>query len=154
MPFCPSCGTQVTSGNFCPSCGAAVGGAAAPAGATATSAAGLTDNVAGALCYIPGFIAPILFLILEPYSRNRNIRFHAFQSIFANVAIIALAIVLPIVGAFLVFVPVLGHLLIGAISMTVWLGFMVLWIVLLIKTYQGQKMVLPIIGPLAEKQAG
>jgi uncharacterized membrane protein len=35
----------------------------------------------------------------------------------------------------------------------IWLGFFVLWLVLIIKAYQDQKLVLPIIGPLAEKQA-
>jgi uncharacterized membrane protein len=33
------------------------------------------------------------------------------------------------------------------------LGLFVLWLVLLIKAYQNQKFVLPIIGPLAEQQA-
>src|SRR5438552_9990723 len=98
MAFCPSCGNQV-DGRFCAKCGTAVdaqaaGGAAssaAPAGVPATTqAAGLTDNVASALCYALGFITGILFLVLEPYSRNRKIRFHAFQSIFLNVACIVI----------------------------------------------------------------
>jgi len=48
---------------------------------------------------------------------------------------------------------VLGALLVGTVSLLVSLGGMVLWIILLIKTFGGTKMVLPIIGPLAEKQA-
>ena len=36
----------------------------------------------------------------------------------------------------------------------VWLGFFILWLILIIKAYQDQKLVLPVIGPLAEKQAG
>jgi uncharacterized membrane protein len=39
------------------------------------------------------------------------------------------------------------------ISPLIWLAFFVLWIIMIIKAYQGQKLVLPIIGPLAEKQA-
>ena len=35
----------------------------------------------------------------------------------------------------------------------IWLAFFVLWLIVIIKTYQDQKLVLPIIGPLAEKQA-
>jgi uncharacterized membrane protein len=35
----------------------------------------------------------------------------------------------------------------------VWLGFVILWILLMVKAYQGQKFMLPIIGPLADKQA-
>ena len=40
------------------------------------------------------------------------------------------------------------------ISPLIWIGLFVLWMVLIIKAYQDQKLVLPIIGPLAEKQAG
>src|SRR2546422_1555811 len=29
-------------------------------------------------------VTGILFLLLEPYKRNRRVRFHAFQSIFVN----------------------------------------------------------------------
>ena len=45
----------------------------------------MTDNMAGALCYLFGFITGILFLVLAPYNQNRDIRFHAFQSIFLNI---------------------------------------------------------------------
>ncbi len=55
-----------------------------PTAAVATSS-GLQENVAAALCYALGFITGILFLVLEPYNKNRNIRFHAFQSIFLSV---------------------------------------------------------------------
>src|SRR5579864_4887273 len=86
MPFCANCGASV-EGRFCAKCGTPLAGEAPPAGATPlgpgpAAAAGLTDNVAGALCYVLTFITGILFLLLEPYNRNRAIRFHAFQSIF------------------------------------------------------------------------
>ena len=46
----------------------------------------MTDNVASALCYLLGLITGIIFLVLTPYNRNPVVRFHAFQSIFLNVA--------------------------------------------------------------------
>jgi len=162
MAFCPNCGSQV-DGRFCAKCGTAVnveggtGAAAAPAPAPQAAApqaaaqpgvapAGLTDNVASTLCYSLGLITGILFLVLAPYNQNPKIRFHAFQSIFLHVAAIAVWV------AFLFVSAVSGGLLIF-VSPLVWLGFFVLWIVMLIKTYQDQKLVLPVIGPLAEKQA-
>ena len=98
MPFCASCGSPV-EGRFCAKCGAAMG--AAPAGGgpaptynppppVAATAGGLTDNIAGALCYLVGFVTGILFLVMEPYSKKPFVRFHAFQSIFFCVAWIAL----------------------------------------------------------------
>jgi len=106
----------------------------------------LTDNVACALCYALGLITGILFLVLAPYNQNRKIRFHAFQSIFLHAAFIVVWIALLFLAA------ISGGLLIF-VSPLIWLGFFVLWLVMIIKAYQDQKLVLPIIGPLAEKQA-
>ena len=114
----------------------------------ATAASGLTDNVAGMLAYVT-IIPAIIFLVMEPYNKNRFIRFHSFQCIFFCVALIALQIALSV----LTFVPFMGlitiplHLLIG-------LGSLALWIVLLLKANQGQMYKLPVIGDMAEKQAG
>jgi len=55
----------------------------------------MTDNVAGALAYVT-FIPAIVFLVLEPYSKNRFIRFHSFQCLFFCGALFALGIVLSI----------------------------------------------------------
>src|SRR5258708_1647644 len=155
MPFCPSCGSAV-EGRFCAKCGAAmnVAGDAGTAQATpmaqappvAAAGAGLTDNVAGALCYALGLIKGILFLVLAPYNQNRKIKFHAFQSIFLHVSVIIVWM------GFWILAMVTGGLLIF-VSPLIWLAFFVLWIIVIIKAYQDQKLVLPIIGPLAEKQA-
>jgi len=62
--------------------------------------------------------------------------------------------VLMIIGSVLgAVVPVLGAALIGLLSLVLWLGSVVLWLVLIIKTYGGSKLVLPVVGPFAEKQA-
>ncbi|MGB9071694.1 MAG: DUF4870 domain-containing protein [Terriglobales bacterium] len=148
MAFCPSCGAQIPAGaTACPAC--AGKSAAPPAGASAAApAAGLTDNVAGMLAYIT-IIPAIVFLVLEPYNKRRFIRFHSFQCIFLTVAYIALAIVLSI----FTMIPVLGLIMIP-VHFLIWIGALVLWIILLLKAYQGQMFKLPVIGDMAEKQAG
>ena len=157
MAFCPKCGAQV-SGSFCGACGSPMGGEAPQAAGPVSNppaAAGMQDNVAGALCYLLGLITGVLFLVLEPYNRNREIRFHAFQSIFLNIAMIVVAIGFSILGtAMSIMIPILGHLMLAGVSMIVWLGAIVLWLVLMFKTYSGSKIVLPVIGPMAQKQAG
>jgi uncharacterized membrane protein len=147
MPFCPNCGAPA-EGSFCQACGRSL----QPAGVSASS--GLPDNAAGALCYLFGFITGIVFLLLEPYNRNRLIRFHAFQSIFLSLAWFVLWIGWTILATVLGVLPVIGAVMTGLFGIVLWLGFVVLWIVLLVKTYSGSKLVLPVIGPLAEKQAG
>jgi uncharacterized membrane protein len=148
MAFCPSCGAQIPAGaTACPAC--AGGSATPPAGASvAAPAAGLTDNVAGMLAYIT-IIPAIVFLVLEPYNQRRFIRFHSFQCIFLTVAFIALGIVLSI----FTMIPFLGLIMIP-VHFLVWIGGLVLWIILLMKAYQGQMFKLPVIGDMAEKQAG
>jgi uncharacterized membrane protein len=115
----------------------------------------MSDNLAGLLCYLVGIITGILFLVLEPYNKSKFVRFHAFQSIFFFVAWIAVWIVLAILSTILHII--LGFWtaasLISLVHLVVWLGFFVLWIFLMIKAYQGQKFLLPIIGPIADKQA-
>lgn len=100
------------------------------------------------LCYLLTILTGILFLVLEPYNRDRTIRFHAFQSIFFFVAVMACYIVLSVIG----FLPVIG-LLVLPLYLVLWIGSLAVWIVLMVKAYNGQRWVLPIIGPLAEKQA-
>ncbi len=159
MAFCSNCGAEV-DGKFCPKCGTPVGAPAAnaapeqaqpaaeqppPAAQPQPAAAGgMEDNVAGTLCYVLGFITGIIFLILEPYNKNKLIRFHAFQSIFFSVGLFVLSIAVSII---------LPWTMSLVLSPLISLGGFVLWIFLLIKTYQNQKIVLPVIGPMAEKQA-
>jgi len=115
----------------------------------APTAPGLTENVACALCYALGLITAILFLVLAPYNQNRNIRFHAFQSLFFSIAAIALYFVF----GFIAVMTGGWTLMLLPIFWIIRLGLFVVWLVVIIKAYQNQKFVLPIIGPLAEQQA-
>jgi len=166
MAFCASCGAQV-EGRFCAKCGATAqaapvagpppGTGAPPPGSYApppAAAAGMTDNVASLLCYLVGFITGILFLVMEPYNKNRAIRFHAFQSIFLNVAWVAVYIVLGILTTALLTVSLSMFAVIGLLHLVINLAFLALWIYMMVSAYQGKQVELPVIGPLARKQAG
>jgi uncharacterized membrane protein len=171
MAFCASCGTQMAdNAAFCPGCGRPTNQGSNTMGSTAppppepitpvppasqpvSAAAPLADNIAGMLAYIT-FIPAVIFLLIEPYNRNRFVRFHSFQSLFFHVGIVILDIALIIASSILHIVPVIGTL----VSIVLWplisLGIFLLWILLLVKAYQGQMFKLPIIGDMAERQAG
>ncbi|MEQ1884557.1 MAG: hypothetical protein ABL967_05800 [Bryobacteraceae bacterium] len=116
-------------------------------------APGMTDNVAAALCYVLGLVTGILFLVLAPYNQNKNIRFHAFQSIFLHVGSIAVFIALMVCTGILRLIPFLGVLISAILYPIVAFGFFILWLVLMYKAYNNERWVLPVIGDLAEKQA-
>ena len=96
----------------------------------------LDENVAGLLCYILGWVSGLVFFLIE--KKNKFVRFHALQSIIVFG-------ILTIVSLVLGWIPVLGWI--------IWVLTIVLWIVLMIKAYQGEKFKLPWAGNLAEKNA-
>ena len=111
----------------------------------------LPENIAGALAYLT-FIPAIVFLLLEPYNKNRFVRFHSIQCLCFWAAAIVLGSALKIVGLVLYIIPVLGHLLVFLISMVGVLAGFVIWLVLVVKALQGDVFKLPVLGDFAEKQ--
>jgi uncharacterized membrane protein len=116
-----------------------------------SSASGLQPNVAGLLTYVFGFVTGIIFLALDPYNKDRFVRFHAFQSILLSVALIVLLMGLNIVYFIL---PWWLDWIVTLVQLVVQLGGFVLWIFSMFKAYNGEKLKLPIISDLAEQQAG
>jgi len=106
---------------------------------TTKTALGLDENIEGLLCYVLGFITGIVFLVLE--KENKFVRFHAMQSL-------ATFLSLFVIGTVVGIVPIIG--LIISILITP-LG-LILWILLMVKAYQGKMYKLPVVGDFAEKQ--
>jgi uncharacterized membrane protein len=111
---------------------------------------GLTDNAAGAIAYIT-IVPAIVFLVLPPYNTNSFVRFHAWQSIFLNIAAIVIGFALSFLTVFsLMFGVYFFYLLVRLI----WLAWFVVWLICVLKAVNGQRYKLPLIGDLAEKKAG
>ena len=93
----------------------------------------------------------MLFLVLE--KENRFVRFHAVQSIAVGVALIALSIVFSIVSSVPAFIPILGWIA----ALVAGLGFafatLVLWVMLMLRAFQGREWMVPIVGRYARQYA-
>lgn len=106
---------------------------------TDKTASGLDPNVAAALCYSLGWITGLVFYLIEP--DNRFVRFHAVQAMLVfGTACVAFVLCLSI--------PFLGWIL----SIFVFYGSAALWLLLMLKAYQGEHFKLPIVGDMAESR--
>ena len=109
--------------------------------ASSDTSTGLSPNVASLLCYLGGWISGIIFIILE--QKNTNVRFHAMQSILVFGT-------LTIAGTILGLIPVIG----GAFSTTIGIIAVILWIILLVKAYNGERYRVVLAADLAETITG
>ncbi|RME53954.1 DUF4870 domain-containing protein [Candidatus Woesearchaeota archaeon] len=107
---------------------------------TAKTSLGIDENIEAVLAYLLAFFTGIAFLLIE--KENRFVRFHAMQSTITFAGLFVLSFVLG-------FIPLLGMLL----SLLLTIFAIILWIICLIKAYQGERFKLPIAGDLAEKHS-
>jgi uncharacterized membrane protein len=114
---------------------------------TPAQSGGLTPNLAAALSYLLMPLTGIVFLVVE--KTNAFVRFHAMQSTVLGVAWIVFWIGLTILTSL---VPVLGWIVGFLISIVLWLGGFILWLLLMWNAYQGKEWELPVVGPFARKQ--
>jgi uncharacterized membrane protein len=100
---------------------------------------GIDQNLEALLCYVLGWITGIVFLFLE--KENEYVRFHAMQSL---VTFLTLFIITIVIG----WIPILGWL----ISFLISIVGLILWLILMVKAYQGELYKLPYAGDFAEEQ--
>ncbi|MFC1904207.1 DUF4870 domain-containing protein [Chloroflexota bacterium] len=101
------------------------------------STTGLEPNIAGLLCYLGGWITGIVFLVIE--QKNIFVRFHALQSIVTFGA-------LTVASALLNWIPFFG----GFFNAIIGILAFILWILLMVKAYQGELYKIPVSGHVAE----
>jgi uncharacterized membrane protein len=100
---------------------------------------GLQENIAALLSYVLGWVTGLIFYLLEP--NNKFVRFHAIQSMIVFGTVTILSIIFNWFPFWFVLWPIISILA------------FILWIILMVKAYQGVKYKLPVSGNLAEKWA-
>jgi uncharacterized membrane protein len=158
MAHCTKCGAALAEGaSFCAACGtpqAAAGSApvVTPANVPPVAHQQMAENIAGLLCYSLGWITGLIFYFVD---KRPFVRFHAAQSIvtFAGLHIISFALGI-IFGVSLLVSGVAGFSLGSALYSLIGLVGFVLWILLMIKAYQGERFRVPIAADLADKIFG
>jgi uncharacterized membrane protein len=117
---------------------------ASPAG---SGTSGMSENVAGLLCYVLGWVTGLIFYFID---KRPFVRFHAAQSMVVFGGLMIVRIVLG-----MLFITGTGFHMggLGLLWLVSVLGF-VLWILLMIKAYQGEKFRVPIAADLADQIFG
>jgi uncharacterized membrane protein len=121
---------------------------------TRSTTTGLPSNVAAALACIP-LVGGIIFYILE--KRDGFVRFYAMQAIIFGAAWILFDIVSKILFAIFGSIPAVGGLLVffwAIIQALVHIGFLVIWIIAMVKAFTNVRWEIPYVGPVARKQVG
>lgn len=157
MAHCTKCGAAVAdNAGFCAACGAPQSAGVQPP-ASYNSAPGvpqtaMDENVAGTLCYVLGWVTGLIFYFID---KRPFVRFHATQSIVVFGALHLLSIVFGMFfGISMLAGGWRGFSLGFGIFHLIHLVAFVLWIVLMIKAYQGEKFRLPIAADFAESVFG
>src|SRR5208282_5553294 len=146
MAHCTKCGAALAdNAGFCASCGApqaASGAAPGAAPSVSTAQQGqMAENVAGLLCYAFGWVTGLIFYFVD---KRPFVRFHAAQSI---VVFGGLHIIYFVFGALFGFSFFMGGLagfsMIWALYRLLDIAIFVLWIMLMVKAYQGKRFRVP-----------
>lgn len=104
---------------------------------------GLDENTRAALSYLLGWITGIVILLTEKDSKY--VKYHAMQS---TITFLGLTIIIWVLSAML-FPYQYGF---WGITQLIWILAVILWLVLMIKAYQGEAFKLPVIGDIAADQ--
>ena len=117
-----------------------------------STSTGLPSNVAAAIACIP-LVGGIIFYILEKH--DSFVRFYAMQSIILGAAWLVFYIAALIVHGVFSVIPGIGGILVffwAIIVALVYIVFLVLWIVAMVKAFTSVRWEIPYVGPIARKQ--
>jgi uncharacterized membrane protein len=146
---CPECAAEMPpTAAFCPGCGRAMQVVPKVQGRVGF----FPRTIAGALAYFT-FIPAIVFLMLDPYRRDRFVRFHSIQCLLLWLAGLIAGLAIRVLALILFMVPVVGVWLISLLSVLAGLAAFFMWLVLVVKALQGYAFKLSILGDLAEHYA-
>lgn len=112
---------------------------------------GLNPKLAATLAYVCAPFGGILFLLIE--KNDKTVKLHAWHSIVFGCAAIGLSVVERLITSILMKVSLAMVAVFGLINLVIGLGLFVLWILLMVKAYQGSIFEIPYLTKIAREQA-
>ncbi|MBN2100905.1 DUF4870 domain-containing protein [Candidatus Dojkabacteria bacterium] len=109
-----------------------------------TSSGGMDPKVAALLCWLFTPLSSLIFMLLEDTKSDEFIQFNAKESLYYGILQIILSL-----GMIVTPIPIIGWL-IGCLVGIANLGLTVGRIIVGIKAYNGEKVVLPVLGNMVK----
>jgi uncharacterized membrane protein len=100
---------------------------------------GLDENLEALAAYVLTWLTGIILILLE--KKSKFVKYHALQSTITFLP-------LQIASMFFALIPIFGFFLAGIIGLIT----IILWIVCMVKAYQGEWFKVPIVGEIVEKK--
>ncbi len=117
-----------------------------------TKGTGLAPNIASVVCYLLAPVTSIVMMLLE--KENKEVQFHAWQATILAVgyflASVALNIFAILIGKIIGFLGMVIHWFVPLIGLLA----LILWLLAMVKAYQGERWKIPYLGDIAERKAG
>jgi len=123
---------------------------------TSQHGTGLDSNIASLLCYLCAPVTSIILLVIE--KDNEDVRFHAWQATIFGFACILVMFLTWFLGAFFGILPSfiswISWIFKGLLATIEFIVMVSLWIICIIKAYQGERWRIPYIGDYAARKSG
>jgi len=119
---------------------------------TEPTSTGVEARLASVLCYAGWWLTGLVFLFAE--RRHRGVRFHAAQSVVIFGALSVVMLVMGGASALALLVPGRAFQTLQSLDNLVWLSAIVLWVILLARTWRGDTWRVPFVAGLARRIAG
>jgi uncharacterized membrane protein len=97
------------------------------------------------IAYFFGWASGLIIFLTE--KKSEYVRFNAMQSIIFSGILTILKIFITVIT----FIPLMGRIIGYLLLSIIYIGGAIIWIILLVKSFQGEYFKLPLIGDYAEK---
>lgn len=118
-------------------------------GATST---GVDARLSALLCYTAWWVSGLVFLVVE--QQHRTVRFHAAQSLILFGGLSLLIAALSGVSVAMLLVSATAFQAMRTLAELVWVLAVVIWLVMMVKTYKYESWRIPLVAEFADRLAG
>jgi uncharacterized membrane protein len=120
--------------------------------AVESSSTGVDPRLSSLLAYTAWWVSGLIFLIVE--QQHRGVRFHAAQSLILFGALSLLIAVMSAASIGMLLVSAAAFQFVRTLAELLWIGAVVVWLALMLKTYKGETWRVPIVADFADRLAG